>query len=42
MIEVLNWISANPKMALGILVIVAIAVLAHLSDWADRKYGERF
>jgi len=42
MIEVLNWISANPKMTLGMLTIVGVTIYVCIHEWLDRKYGERF
>lgn len=36
----LTFIGDHPILTLGIVAILAIAVLAHLSERMDRKYGD--
>lgn len=38
--SILTFIGAHPILTLGIVAILAIAVLAHLSERMDRKYGD--
>lgn len=38
MIDLLNWTSTNPKLTIGILVILWCII----GEVLDHKYGERF
>lgn len=37
----ITFIGDHPILTLGIVAIVSIAVLAHLSERLDRTYGDR-
>lgn len=40
--ELLTFAGDHPVLTFSIIVVLVIAVLAHLSERLDRKYGERF